>query len=165
MLNHRVFPLRIGLALAAALLLLGVPALSGAATDSECQTEWAESGADDSCWSDPGSSPSAAGAPWKNINTAKKILAHLIEPKKIGSPTRPVRERRCGVPFSSSPSWSRLLWYPQPVEQPPQRGGHVPPGHRPILGLGNGARRLGAQRADQVETRAERQRLQHPLGS
>ena len=52
MLNHRVFPLRIGLALAATLMLLGVPALSGAATDSECSTEWSESGADDSCWSE-----------------------------------------------------------------------------------------------------------------
>lgn len=49
MLNHRVFSLRIGLALAAVLMLLGVPALSGAATDAECQDAWADSSADDSC--------------------------------------------------------------------------------------------------------------------
>ncbi len=47
--NHRVFSLRTGLALAATLLLLSVPALSGAATDSECSDEWTESAADGSC--------------------------------------------------------------------------------------------------------------------
>ena len=46
--NHSVFSLRIGLVLAA-VLLLGVPTLSGAATDSECSDAWDDSGADDSC--------------------------------------------------------------------------------------------------------------------
>ena len=59
MFNSPVFPLRIGLVLAAVLLLLGIPALSGAATDGECRSEWSESGADDSCWSE---SISASGA-------------------------------------------------------------------------------------------------------
>lgn len=41
----------IGIALAAALLLLGVPALSGAAapTQSQCEDAWEDSDADDSC--------------------------------------------------------------------------------------------------------------------
>lgn len=47
MFNHQVF--RIGLVLAVAVLLLGVPTQSGAATDSECRDEWSESPADDSC--------------------------------------------------------------------------------------------------------------------
>ena len=57
MFNSPVFPLRIGLVLAAALLLLGVPALSGAEvtegqpvpTQSECANAYADSSAADTC--------------------------------------------------------------------------------------------------------------------
>ena len=43
--NHPAFPLRIGLALAAVLLLLGIPALSWAS----CASEWVNSAANDTC--------------------------------------------------------------------------------------------------------------------
>ena len=51
MLNYLVFLLRISLALAAALLLLGVPALSGAAapTQVDCSLAFTNSPAEDSC--------------------------------------------------------------------------------------------------------------------
>ncbi len=51
MLNYLVFPLRISLALAAALLLLGVPTLSGAAapTQVDCSLAFTNSSAEDSC--------------------------------------------------------------------------------------------------------------------
>ena len=53
---------------------------------------------------------------------------------------------------------------PQPVEQLPQHGGHVLPGHRLLLGRGDAERRLGAHRPDQMDTRVQRQRLNRPLG-
>ena len=49
--KDRVSPSRIGLALTFALLLLGVPTLSGATpTAAQCESEWEESPADDSCY-------------------------------------------------------------------------------------------------------------------
>ncbi len=48
--KDRVSASRMGIALAAALLLLGVPTLSGAApTQSQCADAWSESAADDTC--------------------------------------------------------------------------------------------------------------------
>ncbi len=50
MFKDRVSASRMGIALAAALLLLGVPTLSGAApTQSQCSDAWSESSADDTC--------------------------------------------------------------------------------------------------------------------
>ncbi len=50
MFKDRVSASRMGIALAAALLLLGVPTLSGAApTQAECSNAWDDSAADDTC--------------------------------------------------------------------------------------------------------------------